>query len=430
MKASHSLPVIMPNIAQQRWSCHSCGDCCRTLVIHLSDEERERIDWQGWAGKLSGAAYVRIGPGWTLNKQDNGACVFLDENNRCRIHSEFGERAKPLACQVFPFSVRPVGHGWQASLRFDCPSVSSSVGKPLSQHRARLTELVKAVPRDWAHGDDVADLRRGVRATSEEIDAVIQRFSRWVKSDTLPIADRLIGAARITTTVAEATLAKVRDRRFAQLLDLLFDALRGESAAPPGSPTVRQRGMLLQLAFAHTEHATLAQMRSGFGGRLRKRWQQLGSARKFLKGTGVVPGLPGLAGHVTFEAVESIEPPAGSTQDTRDVESLVVRYLTARLEGRSVFGDGYYGWPVVSGVAALWLSVAAAGWLARYAAAVEGRSSICITDAARALGMVDRAATRLPVLGAVSERARVAYLLKDDGLARLIHEYSLFGGAS
>lgn len=427
MNSSRSLPVIMPNVADQRWSCHSCGDCCRTLVIHLTDEERRRIDQQDWTEELDAAPYVRAGQEWALNKRDDGACVFLDENNHCKIHSKYGEQAKPLACRIFPFSVRPVPHGWQASLRFDCPSVISSKGKPISQHRAWLAELVKELPHGRHGDDDVVHLQRGVRATAEEISTVTQRFTRWLKSDSLPMTDRLITAARVTTTLSDATLTKVRDRRFAELLDVLFEMAPTECAVAPAYPKTRQQGMLRQLAFAHAEHVTLREMRSGLGSRLWKRWQQLRSASRFSKGVGLVPRLPGLNGVATFDAVDSVGPAADGSQD---VENLLMRYLSARLEGRSVFGEGYYGWPVVSGLAALWLSVAAAGWLARYAAAADGRSLASFTDAARALGIVDRAATRLPILGTLAERARVAYLLTEDGVLRLVGAYSLMERAS
>src|SRR3990172_4019055 len=126
-----SLPVMMPAIPGQRWSCHSCGDCCRTLVGHLFAHECERLDQQGWADELGIAPYVQVGRGWVLNKQPDGACVFLDDNNLCRIHAKLGAEAKPLACRIFPFSIRPVPGGWQASLRFDCPSVTASKGQPI-----------------------------------------------------------------------------------------------------------------------------------------------------------------------------------------------------------------------------------------------------------------------------------------------------------
>jgi len=85
---------------------------------------------------------------------------------------------------------------------------------------------------------------------------------------------------------------------------------------------------------------------------------------------------------------------------------------------------------VVNGLTALWLSVAAAGWLARYIAAADGKPSVSWKDSAAAVGVVDRAATRLPVLGTFSERARVSYLLRDDGVPRLLYAYSLCGEES
>ena len=184
--------------------------------------------------------------------------------------------------------------------------------------------------------------------------------------------------------------------------------------------------MLRQLAFAHAEHVTPVEMQAGLLRQVGKRWRQLRDARCFLKGKGRLPQLPGLAGEAAFETIESVGP---AIDHRRDIEDLALRYLTARLEGRSVFGDGYYGWPVFGGLAALWMSLAAASWLARCSATLKGTCSVSVEDIGKALGMVDRAATRLPALGTMTERARISYLWKDDGMARLIHAYSLSGGS-
>ena len=306
MGMSRSLPVLLPVIDGQRWSCHSCGLCCRTLVGHLTDEERRRLDEQGWAEQLGVAPYVKIGRGWALNKQPDGACVFLDEQNRCKIHAKFGEAAKPLACRIFPFSVRPVRGAWQGSLRFDCPSVTGSEGEPIGGHRGWLQELVRTLDHGDESGEDVADLRRGLGATVEELRTLTGRLSRWLSDGGRPVMDRLIGAARLTATLYGANLKKVRGARFAELLDLLLDALPRDCATRPEPPTARQQAMLRQYAFAHAEHVTLAEMRSGLGGRWAKRWQQLRSAKRFLQGTGVVPNLPGCSNEVTFEAAEAV----------------------------------------------------------------------------------------------------------------------------
>jgi lysine-N-methylase len=179
--------VLIPAIPDQRWSCHTCGECCRRLVGHLFEHERQRLDQQGWADELGIAPYVRAGRNWVLNKRPDGACVFLDEKNLCRIHAKFGESAKPLACRVFPFSLRPAEGGWQASLRFDCPSVTSSRGEPIRQHAAFLKDLASELPSDGRFAEGGVRHRpvepvyfyRRLAAEPQETDALCKRLVRW-----------------------------------------------------------------------------------------------------------------------------------------------------------------------------------------------------------------------------------------------------------
>ncbi len=426
MTSSTALQILVPDIPGQCWSCHSCGECCRSLVGDLSDEERRRIDEQGWAGKLDVPPYVRIGRGWALNKHANNTCVFLDDQNHCRIHAEFGEGAKPFACRIFPFSVRPVAAGWQVSLRYDCPSVIRSRGEPVGGRRSWLRSLLGDLEHTPPPGDDVADLQRRVVATVEEVDVVRNAFSRWMGEGELTVAQRLMGAARITTTLADATLRDVRGSRLSELLEILLGALPGECASVPERMTKRQQGMTRQLAFAHVEHVTLAQRRAGWSRRMGMRWDQLRRSKRFRKGTGPVPELPGLAGGTTFEVVEAVVP-SGDSREA--VENLLLRYVSARLQSRSVFGQGYYGWPVFSGLSAFWLSLSVAGWLARYCAAIDERGTVSFDDIGVGLGLVDRGAARLPALGTVAERVRTSYFLMDDGLARALQHYTLLSEA-
>lgn len=419
MNASRSLPVLMPKVSGQRWSCHSCGHCCRSLVGSLSESERATIDEQGWTGKLGVAPYVRVGRGWALNKHDDGTCVFL-EDDRCMIHRDFGESQKPLACRIFPFSVREAVHGWQASLRFDCPSVIESKGEPILQHRPSVSALAHMLPWRGLTKHEV-DLSRGLPATPDEIDAVIGRVSRSLAAGGAPLVVRLIDLARATTTLHEARYEKVRGPRFAELLDLLMGAAGQSPSGMPDRPTPRHRGFLRQLAFAHAEHLTLQQRRSLFA-RAARRWEQLRSAKKFLRGRGLVPRLPELTYGPTFDEVEAVSP---ADTDRERIEDLLQRYLLSRLQGQSVFGRGYYGWPMFGGLTALWLSVGVVGWLARYRAAGEHRERLTFEDVGRVLGVVDRAASRLPALGTLAERARVRYLLREDGVARLLVAYRL-----
>lgn len=108
-----------------------------------------------------------------------------------------------------------------------------------------------------------------------------------------------------------------------------------------------------------------------------------------------------------------------------DVGLLLTRYLRTRIIGRTAFGPGYHGWPVLDGLRALMLAVAVAGWLTRYVALCEGRMAYGCDDVARAIGIVDRNATRGPELRTRSARLRVQYLAQDQGILRLLCAYSI-----
>ena len=57
----HHLPVL------QNWDCHVCGTCCKEYLVGLTEEEKRRIEAQGWDPEqdLGGhEPFVRRGPIW------------------------------------------------------------------------------------------------------------------------------------------------------------------------------------------------------------------------------------------------------------------------------------------------------------------------------------------------------------------------------
>src|SRR5207253_791771 len=85
------LPVL------QNWDCHVCGTCCKEYLVSVTDEEKARIDAQGWDRDrdLGGIEpFWQKGPPWNrqniLNHRPDGSCVFLNDQGRCRIHERFG----------------------------------------------------------------------------------------------------------------------------------------------------------------------------------------------------------------------------------------------------------------------------------------------------------------------------------------------------
>src|SRR3974377_291300 len=93
-----NLPLV------QNWDCHVCGTCCQEYVVTVTEEERKRIEAQGWADapEMNGLPIFRKsgflwGRKHRLNHRADGSCVFLTEQGRCRIHEKFGYETKPLA---------------------------------------------------------------------------------------------------------------------------------------------------------------------------------------------------------------------------------------------------------------------------------------------------------------------------------------------
>jgi lysine-N-methylase len=143
------LPVV------QNWDCHASGDCCRQgYIVSLTEEERKRIETQGWDPDrdLGGLApTVREGMlgrrRWRLGQRADGACVFLGDNGRCRIHERFGYDAKPLPCRLFPFILIPAGKEWRVGMRYACPSAAANLGRPLAEHDPALNAFADELVR-------------------------------------------------------------------------------------------------------------------------------------------------------------------------------------------------------------------------------------------------------------------------------------------
>src|SRR5262245_43315660 len=133
-----TLPVV------QNWDCHVTGTCCHEYRVTLSEDEVERIKQQGWTAEELGGLppFKYAGPFWArktqLNHRDSGACVFLGEQGRCRIHEKHGYEAKPLPCRLFPFVLVPAGDHWRVGLRYACPSAAANKGRGTADHAGDL----------------------------------------------------------------------------------------------------------------------------------------------------------------------------------------------------------------------------------------------------------------------------------------------------
>ena len=125
------------------FSCQTCSNCCRNWHVELSAAEIERLKSFVWpAGDpLAGIPFqFRHGGRTYLKHADDHACVFLNRGNKlCRIHEQFGEEAKPLGCQLYPFQITPTFVG-DATVtgRYDCPAVRKNEGAPYANSSPQL----------------------------------------------------------------------------------------------------------------------------------------------------------------------------------------------------------------------------------------------------------------------------------------------------
>lgn len=136
-----------------RFDCLRCGDCCRGWRVMLGPGEPERLlslRWDGDDARLRGEHTVeREDERRFLARREDGACVYLGDDNECRIHARFGEAEKPLLCRMFPFGFLPVGDVIAVDVSYSCRATSSEHGGSLE---ARLPEWRRLVD-EGASGD-------------------------------------------------------------------------------------------------------------------------------------------------------------------------------------------------------------------------------------------------------------------------------------
>ncbi len=80
----------------------------------------------------------------TLAKTEEGHCVFLDEDNLCRVHKELGFESKPRGCAQFPASFVPTPEGLFVGMSFFCTSIQEGTGRPMEEHQEWLQEAAES----------------------------------------------------------------------------------------------------------------------------------------------------------------------------------------------------------------------------------------------------------------------------------------------
>lgn len=414
------LPVLMPRVSEQRYSCHGCGDCCRDFTIELRGDDFDRLRAQGWESEMGGPFWVAFAGRRWLRQREDGACVFLGPEGRCRIHARHGLEAKPVACQLFPFSFAPAPGGAEVGVNFACVSVRRSAGAGLASHRSELGRLQAAVP-EACEPAPLAELEAGVPAEPREVDAVARALDAWLSDGAVSGATRLQGFAWLAQSLCGARLARVRGERLEELLGTLVEAAPAElPMLPVDPPQARAWRLLRQAVFARVEDPKIASLQRQ--GRVRGILAQWRRSRVWSRGGGEVPAMHGWPVMRFDDMVAAPRLFAGA--DAVAIDELLRRWLRVTVLGGRAWGSGLYGLPVAEGVALVALNAACVAWLACARAAAAGEGEVRLDHVGQAIGRVDRASGRAPWLGSRGERLRVRWLCDADAIRRAVRALS------
>jgi lysine-N-methylase len=417
-------PLQLPII--QNWSCHSCGGCCRQHLIEITGAERQRILEQGWTaadGIPAGQSPVVwfAGPPWKrryrLAHRADGACVFLNDQGLCRIHAKFGEQAKPLPCQLYPYVFHPGGRKLAVSLRFSCPSVVANRGMPVGKQLDALKALAaEVVP---SHADKIGPpvISPRTKVDWSDFHRFVGAVDDVIAQERTSLTARLLEAVSLVRTIGDAKFAAIQGSRLAEFLEIIGGAVRDEAkaAANLGPPSRAGALQFRMLAAHYARRDTFEEAARGWRGRVRL----LRAAVRFARGSGNAMPLQSNFREVPFATLE--ESFGGLSSEA---ESILTRYFRVKIQGLHFCGPAYYDVPFVEGFFSLALVFPVVLWLARWLAASESRSALTNDDVARSLAIADHHHGYSPVLGSRSSRRRVRLLTHHDDLERLIVWYA------
>jgi lysine-N-methylase len=411
----------------QNWDCQASGNCCKEYIVPVSDEERQRIEDQGWAAdpELQGVKLFRYsGPPWArrphLNHRPDGSCVFLSAEGRCRIHERFGAAAKPLPCRLFPFILVPAGDHYRVGLRFACPSAAANKGRPLSGHDADLRDFAVLLERR----ENVAQsggleavppppLRAGQRLDWPDLLRFADVFTTLLRDRSDRIERRLRKCLALVALCRQADFKAIRGQRLVEFLKLVSAGLEAE--VPRDPTTVEPPGKVGRLLF---RQALALFARKDYGpnrgpqtkSRLRLLWALL----TFAKGVGEVPRLHGWVPEMTFEKAEQ---PAGPLPE--EAEAVLERYYLIKVGSLQFCGVTNFGMSFLEGLDALLLTYPMLMWLRR--GFVDRTATEAIT---RSLSIIDDNFGYHPLSGTARQRLSYRILSRTGELERLIAWYS------
>jgi Fe-S-cluster containining protein len=217
---------IQPLPMLERWDCHQCGACCRGSLVPLSVDELARLKSQKWEERpefKDTTLFVResrLSSSYRLAHRDDGSCVFLMPDGRCRIHAELGADAKPLVCRMFPLQIVPRDNVAYVTVRRACPSAAADKGRPVAEH----LEFARKLARE-RHLADAAPhpppIKPGERREWRVARRLLETIERLLIDDRYPPVRRIVHGLVLGRLLTQARTRSLTDERLIELFSVL-----------------------------------------------------------------------------------------------------------------------------------------------------------------------------------------------------------------
>jgi lysine-N-methylase len=390
------------------------------MMIELSDEEKRRIQGQGWTaadGVDPAAMIVAEKDGFRLGHQSDGACVFLDAAGRCRIHARFGEPAKPRACRLFPLTLHPVARKLVVGVRFSCPSAAANSGQPLPAQLPALRELAGLVVPDGFADIPAPAILREAGLDWPDFMRFVSCLDKTMSAENQPVALKLQRALHWLGAVEKAEFDQIAGREADEILGALSQHASAElpsAAEAPAAPARMDRLLFRTLVFTYARRDSIQDLNAGAGYRMRM-------LRAMLQMAGAAGRLPDLIPGLKPVAFAAVEKSFGALPS--GAEATLTRFFRVKIQSLHFCGRAFYGFPLIEGFQNLALLYPVIIWLARWRAAGEERSSLTDEDIQRSISLADHHHGYSPILAGGWSRRRVRLLAQRDGISRLCGAY-------
>lgn len=398
------------------YSCIACGDCCRLgLEVNLTENDYVRLSKYSWAElypELEGLdLFVRYKEKtgqtrYRIRPRRDGACPFLNAENKCLIHAHVGEDRKPLACQLFPYTFAHTPAGVHIGCRFNCPSVVGGRGRPLSERREEISKLFRKVRDEGlvAREPEEAKFCYTYRLSWPHLLDVEAALMESLQREELSFAKRLMLCGRIVQRLRASTKGAEESETVGLSPLELCQQLEAEDLERPRLKLFEK--VTFNQALAHFYN------RTGAAFRYLPLWQRsLTRMRRVLRQLKFILQMGTLRvadRRVKMKGLRRVSSSALDRESTR----VLTRYFQAKIHGQSFFASQFFGYSFVEGLTFMVLLYSCILWYAKAFAAAAGRTAVERRDLEAAIRFVDPSFSAAGPFGGAFEKIRL-FLLAD-----------------